>query len=59
MQFSAVLNIFIVKVYFNSIFTNDLKRKDFLKKVHSYRPSLFKYSGYFSKGEAQCFKTNM
>ena len=29
MQFSAVLNIFIVKTYFNSIFTNDLKRKDF------------------------------
>ena len=27
MQFSAVLNIFIMKTYLNSIFTNDLKRK--------------------------------
>ena len=26
-QFSAVLNIFIVKTLLNSIFTNDLKRK--------------------------------
>ena len=43
MQFSAVLNIFIVKTSLNSIFTNDLKRKDFFSKnVHSYRPSLFK-----------------
>ena len=28
MQFSAV-NMFIVKTYLNSIFTNDLKRKEF------------------------------
>ena len=42
MQFSAVLNIFIVKTLLNSIFTNDLKRKYFFSKnVHSYRPSLF------------------
>ena len=27
MQFSAVLNIFIVKTWLNSTFTNDLKRK--------------------------------
>ena len=27
MQFSAVLNIFIVKIELNSTFTNDLKRK--------------------------------
>ena len=43
MQFSAVLDIFIVKKYLNSIFTNDLKRKYFFSKnVHSYRLSLFK-----------------
>ena len=29
MQFSAVLNSFIVKTYLNSTFTNDLKRKEF------------------------------
>ena len=29
MQFSAVLNIFIVKTKLNSTFTNDLKRKFF------------------------------
>ena len=29
MQFSAVLNMLIVKTKLNSIFTNDLKRKDF------------------------------
>ena len=28
MQFSAVLDIFIVKTYLNSIFTNDFKRKE-------------------------------
>ena len=33
MQFSAVLNMFIVKTYLNSIFTNDLKRKDFFRKI--------------------------
>ena len=43
MQLSAVLNIFIVKTYLNSIFTNDLKRNFFFSKnVHSYRSSLFK-----------------
>ena len=41
MQLSAVLNIFIVKTLFNSVFTNDLKRIVFLN-VHSYRSSLFK-----------------
>ena len=42
-QFSAILNMFIVKIYLNSIFTNDLERKDcFSKNVPSYRPSLFK-----------------
>ena len=36
MQFSAVLNKFIVKTQLNSIFTNDLKRKYFFfeKNVH-------------------------
>ena len=33
MQFLAVLNIFIVKTYLNSIFTNDLKRKDCFRKM--------------------------
>ena len=33
MQFSAVLNIFIVKTELNSIFTNDLKRKYSFRKV--------------------------
>ena len=33
MQFSAVLNIFIVKTELNSIFTNDLKREYFFRKV--------------------------
>ena len=33
MQFSAVLNMFIVKTYLNCIFTNDLKRKDFFSKM--------------------------
>ena len=43
MQFSAVLNIFIVKTYLNSIVTNDLKRKEFFSKnVQSFRLSLFK-----------------
>ena len=42
MQFSAELNMLIVKTYLNSIFTNDLKTKEkFSKNVHSYRPSLF------------------
>ena len=42
MQFSAVLNMLIMKTYLNSIFTKDLKRKDnFSKNVHCYRPSLF------------------
>ena len=43
MQFSAVLNMFIVKTYLNSTFTNDLKRKDFFSKnVQSYRVCSFK-----------------
>ena len=29
MQFSAIVNRFIVKTYLNSAFTNDLKRKYF------------------------------
>ena len=33
MQFSSVVNRLIVKAYFNSIFTNDLKRKDFFWKM--------------------------
>ena len=33
MQLSAVLNIFIVKTELNSIFTNDLKRKFFFRKM--------------------------
>ena len=42
MQFSAIVNRFIVKKL-NSAFTNDLKRKDFFSKnVHSCRLSLFK-----------------
>ena len=42
MQFSAVLNMFIVKTYINSIFTNDLKRKEnFSKNVQSYRVCSF------------------
>ena len=42
MQFSAVLNMFIVKTYLNSIFTNDLKRKEnFSKNVQSYRVCSF------------------
>ena len=44
MQFSAVLNMFIVKTYLNSIFTNDLKRKEnFSKNVQSYRVCSFKH----------------
>ena len=43
MQFSAVLNIFILKTKLNSTFTNDLKRKlNFSKNVHSYRVCSFK-----------------
>ena len=33
MQLSAVLNIFIAKTLLNSIFTNDLKRIFFSKKM--------------------------
>ena len=33
MQFSAVLNSFIVKTKLNSTFTNDLKRKYFFRKM--------------------------
>ena len=43
MQFSTVLNIFIVKTKLHSFFTNDLKRrKKILKYSQSYRSSLFK-----------------
>ena len=43
MQFSAVVNRFIVKTKLNSTFTNDLKRKEFFSKnVYSCRLSLFK-----------------
>ena len=42
MQFSAIVNRFMVKTYLNSAFTNDLKRKYFFSKnVHSCRLSLF------------------
>ena len=45
MQFSAVLNIFIVKTKLNSTFTNDLKRKEnFSKNVHSYRVCSFNWT---------------
>ena len=44
MQFSAVLNMFIVKTYLNSIFTDDLKRNEnFSKNVQSYRVCSFNY----------------
>ena len=33
MQFSAVLNMFIVKTYLNSIFTHDLKEKKIFRKM--------------------------
>ena len=33
MQFSAVLNMFIVKTYLNSVFTNDLKMKENFSKM--------------------------
>ena len=33
MQFSAVQNIFIVKTLLNSTFTNDLKKKNFFRKM--------------------------
>ena len=43
MQFSAIVNRFIMKALLNSAFTNDLKRKEnFSKIVHSCRLSLFK-----------------
>ena len=42
MQYSAIVNIFIVKIKLNSAFKNDLKRKDFFRNVHSCRLSLFK-----------------
>ena len=47
MQFLAVLNIFIVKTYLNSIFTNDLKRKDFFSKMFKVKDlALLKGPGY-------------
>ena len=43
MQFSAIVNRFIVKTKHNSALTNDLKRKEkFSKNDHSCRISLFK-----------------
>ena len=33
MQFSAIVNRFILKAQLNSAFTNDLKRKDFFEKM--------------------------
>ena len=33
MQFSDILNIFIVKTLLNSTFANDLKRKYFFRKM--------------------------
>ena len=33
MQFSAIVHRFIVKKQLNSTFTNDLKRKDFFRKM--------------------------
>ena len=51
MQFSAVLNIFIVKTKLNSTFTNDLKRKEnFSKNVHSYRQCSFNMGSSKLKG---------
>ena len=45
MQFSAVLNMFIVKTYLNSFFTNDVKRKEnFSENVQSYRVCSFNVS---------------
>ena len=56
MQFSAVLNMFIVKTLLNSIFTNDFKRKEnFSKNVHSYRPSLFNAQDSFTFGRFSLF----
>ena len=49
MQFSAIVNRFIVKTKLNSAFTNDSKRKEnFSKNVHSCRLSLFNDS-FFCK----------
>ena len=43
MQFSAIVNRFILKTQLNSAFTNDLKRKEFFSKnVQSYRLCSFK-----------------
>ena len=42
MQFSAIVNRFVVKTSLNSAFTNDFKRFFFSKNVHSCRLSLFK-----------------
>ena len=49
MQFSAVLNIFIVKTLLNSIFTNDLKRIFFEKMLKvTDLASLSSFIGYIS-----------
>ena len=52
-QFSAIVNRFIVKTYLNSTFTNDLKEnKKNSKNVHSCRLSLFKDSDQMVSDEA-------
>ena len=60
MQFSAVLNIFIVKTKLYSTFTNDLKRKEnFSKNVHIYRECSFKVEYADKKGRhPACFHLN-
>ena len=50
MQFSAVEIRFIVTIYLNSTFRNDLKRKYFFSKnVHSYRLCSFNVDGHWKK----------
>ena len=43
MQFSAVLDIFIVKTELNSILTNDLKIKEFFFFLEKYSLRGFRY----------------
>ena len=58
MQFSAIVNRFIVKTVLNSAFTNDLKRKENLSKnVHSCRLSLFKMNAAI-RAASESEKTN-
>ena len=59
MQFSAVLNIFIVKTWLNSTFTNDIKRKYFFSKnVHSYRVCSFKLQQIDFTNVSICWQIN-